>query len=695
MGKRKIHRLLKEKAEAILSMLEKGVVSKDVLISDFRDFLEEFIALDCEQVFIDEEHQLRLSAAFEQSANAIFITDTEGKIEYANPRFLEVTGYTKEEVQGKNPRILKYEHSKVNYKELWETISSGKTWSGEFLNRSKSGALFWEMGTITPVKNKQGKIINYLAIKEDITQRKKAEQELLHSEQKYRALFDRSYDAILILDCLKVADCNRNAGALFQMNCSKLQVSSILNLIPEVETGNEHSHSFFQSKIKEVLAGKPQHFDLVMKRNGGFFDAEISLTRIYSVHKIMVQAIIRDVSEKRQAEKALIQARDEAERARKSQSDFLSLMSHEIRTPLNAVVALTDLMLHEKLNPDQMENLQSVKTSARHLLGLIDDILDYNKIESGNIEFENHDFEIRSLISELKKTLDLKAQEKNIKLNVRVDEDVPRVLQADTLRLNQVLLNLLSNGIKFTEKGHVGLRVMMGRSHGAGLQVVFEVEDTGIGIAPDRLDAIFEKFTQAETSTTRKYGGSGLGLTVCKRLIELQGGTIKARSKQGKGSVFTIILPTQTDDMSRAGVPLQEEAGGRESLAGMHVLLVEDDPMNQFVAQRVVGNKWKAQLTIASSGEQALALLREEDFDLILMDLLLPSIDGYELTQLIRSNTNGRIRNPEVPIIALTADAFLETRNRAYQAGVDDFITKPFDFMKLFQKISRYFPSEK
>jgi CheY-like chemotaxis protein len=225
--------------------------------------------------------------------------------------------------------------------------------------------------------------------------------------------------------------------------------------------------------------------------------------------------------------------------------------------------------------------------------------------------------------------------------------------------------------------------------------VVFEVEDTGIGIAPDRLDAIFEKFTQAETSTTRKYGGSGLGLTVCKRLIELQGGTIKARSKQGKGSVFTFFLPTQAGDMSRAGVPLQEEAGGRESLAGMHVLLVEDDPMNQFVAQRVVGNKWKAQLTIASSGEQALALLREEDFDLILMDLLLPSIDGYELTQLIRSNTNGRIRNPEVPIIALTADAFLETRNRAYQAGVDDFITKPFDFMKLFQKISRYFPSEK
>ncbi|MEE4177384.1 MAG: PAS domain S-box protein [Bacteroides sp.] len=694
MSKLKMHQAFKDKAEIFLKKLNGGFGGRDDLGGNLRDFLEEIIAFDFQEKVYDEEHLLRLSAAFEQSANAIFITDTRGNIEYANPRFYQVSGYSAEEVLGQNPRLLKYEHSKINYKELWETISSGKTWRGEFLNRSKSGEFFWEMGTITPVKNKRGKIINYLAIKEDITHRKKAEEDLLHSEQKYRALFDRSYDAILILDSLQIMDCNRNAGLLFQRTCHKLQRSNISELMPVERKNGGDNLEKFRSAIGEVLRGKPQHIDLLMKRGEGIFDAEVSLNRINSGQKTMVQAIIRDVSQKRQAEKELIRARDEAEKARKSQSDFLSLMSHEIRTPLNAVVALTDLMLHEKLNADQLENLHSVKASARHLLGLIDDILDYNKIESGNIEFEEYDFDIRSLVSEVKKTLEIKAQEKNIKLTVGVDEHVPKVLQADTLRLKQVLFNLVSNGTKFTEKGFVSLRVMLGESKKDDHQIVFEVEDTGIGIASDRLDAIFEKFTQAETSTTRKYGGSGLGLTVCKRLIELQGGEIHAKSTPGKGSIFTFYLSMKTGGLYGADLTPENETIGMESLEGMHILMVEDDPMNQFVGRRVIEKKWNAMLTIASSGEQALSLLQKKDFDLVLMDLLLPSIDGYDLTQMIRNNYQGKIRNTDIPIIALTADAFLETRNRAYKAGVDDFLTKPFDFYRLFQKIARYFPSK-
>ena len=684
---------LKQKAMAVLENLEGNNPVHGMTESEVRQILMDFVDFDCGSALCDEEHLFRLSAAFEQSANAIFITDINGNIEYANPRFYEVSGYSNEEILGQNPRILKYEHSKVDYEELWNTIKKGKTWRGEFLNRSKSGDLFWEMGTITPVKNKEGNIINYLAIKEDITQRKKAEQELLLSEQKYRALFHRSYDAILILDEFQVIDCNRTAGVLFQRNCSDVQISSILDLIPGGEVNGEDLRAFFGLRIREVLSGRPQHFDLLMKRGNGYFDAEVSLTRISRVQKMMVQAIIRDVSEKKRAEKDLIQAKDEAVRARKSQSEFLSLMSHEIRTPLNAVVALTDLMLHEKLTVDQLENLHSVKASARHLLGLIDDILDYNKIESGNIEFESHDFDFRQLLNDIKRTVAIKAKKKGLRLNFEVDEKVPQILQADTLRLKQVLLNLLSNAIKFTEKGFVSLRVKMGHSDEENLQVQFEVEDSGIGISADRLEAIFEKFTQAEVSTTRKYGGSGLGLTVCKRLIELQGGTIQARSTPGKGSVFTFYLPVKAGSLDNAVQPLPDEMQGRDSLEGMHILLVEDDAMNQFVAKRVIANKWKARLTIASTGEQALDLLKHEKFDLVLMDLLLPSIDGFELTRMIRSNFRDSIENPDIPVIALTADAFLETRNRAYQAGVNDFITKPFDFVRLFQKIAGYYPS--
>ncbi len=690
-GKRKI---IRERAEVFLKKINPGTIPDKGFREDLRAFLKENLSLEDKLELEYEERLTTLWAAFEQSANSIFITDIQGNIEYANPRFYKVTGLTEKEVLGQNPRILRFEKSLVNYKELWKTITSGKTWTGEFLNRSKSGELFWEIGTITPIKNKQGKIINYLAIKEDITPRKLAEKNLLASEQKYRALFDKSYDAILILDDLKIIDCNRNAGVLFKESCDQLQSSSLLDLSPENQLNNESSAAFFQAKIGEVLAGQPLIFDTVLLRGARPFEAEVSMARIFFGHKTMVQAIIRDVSEKRQAEKKIIKAKEEAEQSRKAQLDFLSLMSHEIRTPLNAVVALTDLMLHEKLTPDQKENLDSVKISARHLLSLIDNILDFNKIESGNIEFESNNFEIRSLVLELKKTLEIKAQEKNINLLVQIADNVPKVLQADTLRLKQVLFNLFSNGIKFTNKGFVSLKVRLLTEKGADCNILFEVEDSGIGIATDRLDAIFEKFTQAETSTTRKYGGSGLGLTVCKRLVELQGGKISAISKPGVGSVFTFSLPMKKGLSLATGINMHAERPKLETLEGMRVLMVEDDKMNQFVGRKIIEKKWHASLTIASIGEEALSFLEEKDFDLILMDLLLPSIDGYELTKMIRSNSNGKIKNPNIPIIALTADAFLETRKRAFQAGVDDFLTKPFDFEKLFQKMIKYFPGQ-
>ncbi len=690
-GKRKI---LRQKSEVFLKKLNSGNIPDEGFREDIKDFFQEILFLEDKLELEYEEHLIRLSAAFEQSANIIFITDTHGNIEYANPRFYKVTGFSEKEVLGQNPRILKYEKSLVNYKELWETITSGKTWTGEFLNHSKPGALFWEIGNITPIKNKQGKIINYLAIKEDITQRKLAEKNLLASEKKHRSLFDKSYDAIVILDGLQVIDCNRNAGVLFKENCNHLQSMSLLDLSPERQANGESSEAFFMAKISEVLAGQPLIFDTVLLRGEQLFEAEVSMASIYFGYKTMVQAIIRDVSEKRQAEKQIIQAKEEAEKARKAQLEFLSLMSHEIRTPLNAIVALTDLMLQEKLTHDQLENLESVKISARHLLDLIDNILDFNKIESGNIEFERFNFDIRYLVLELKKTLEIKAQEKNIHLLVHIGDDVPKVLQADTLRLKQVLFNLFSNGIKFTEKGFVSLKVKMLSEKGADCQILFEVEDSGIGIASDRLDAIFEKFTQAETSTTRKYGGSGLGLTVCKRLVELQGGTISAISKPGIGSVFTFSLPMKKGISLASGINLNTENPTLETLAGMRVLMVEDDKMNQFVGRRIIEKKWNASLTIAATGEQALSFLEENDFDLILMDLLLPNIDGYELTKMIRGNSTGKFKNPKIPIIALTADAFLETRKRAFEAGVDDFLTKPFDFEKLFQKMIGYFPNQ-
>ncbi|MFW5759034.1 MAG: ATP-binding protein, partial [Bacteroidota bacterium] len=390
----------------------------------------------------------------------------------------------------------------------------------------------------------------------------------------------------------------------------------------------------------------------------------------------------------------LKEAKEQAEMARKAQSEFLSLMSHEIRTPLNAVVSLTDLMLHENPNQDQMENLESVKFSARHLLGLIDDILDYNKIESGNIQFENEDFDLRSLVHELYKSLEVKAKEKNLEFIIDIDKNVPNILRTDTLRLKQILYNLLSNALKFTEKGNVTLRIEKISDDPKDKRIFFEVRDTGIGISENRLDAIFEKFTQAEVDTGRKYGGSGLGLSICKKLVELQGGKIEAKSQPGKGSVFRFFIEMEEGNPDFRHDKLLKKITEGKTLEGMKILLVEDDKMNQFVGRKVIQNKWKAELVIAGTAEEALNIMQNQDFDLVLMDLLLPGIDGYQATKIIRENKEKKFKNPSIPIIALTADAFKETRNQAFKAGLDDFITKPFDYPKLLEKIMGYKPQK-
>lgn len=893
-----------------------------------------------------EEHLLRLSTAFEQSANSIIITDIQGNIQYANPVFFEKTGYSEEEAIGQNPRIIKHDQSKIDYHQMWQTISSGRTWKGEFLNKTKHGKSFWEIATITPVKNADNEIINYLAIKEDITQRKLAEQKLqkakdfylnlledfpvivwqcdtrgnfnfynktlldftgadlyaqsphayidqihpkdqqvfrdafyrslegqshfvveyrlkdryqnyrwvlnhakpftnmdgeyggfiatcidihdrrimeerliesedkyrrmfedsslgifkldrcfsfvsanksfaemfgydnsvdflieinnnpekffpdygkeksftkelvksrdnlfvvekelykndgtkiytvIHlrkvyersrnkqfyiegfieditqkkmaekrlmlSEQKFKALFEKSYDAVVILDDKRIIDCNRKASELFDLPRPQLIGKTYTDLCPLTQYHDQETLKMVEAKSELALLGQPQNFDCLLTRGKQVFDAEVSFARIYVQNTYMVQAIVRDVSAKKQAEKQLKQAKEDAERARAAQSEFLSLMSHEIRTPLNAVVSLTDLMLHEEQNPEQEESLQSVKISARHLLGLIDDILDYNKIESGNIQFETTAFDIRELVKQLSKALGVKANEKNIEFRTHVSSGVPQILKGDTLRLKQILFNMLSNAIKFTDHGYVSLEVDAESRTPEGQRIYFKVADTGIGITEDRLEAIFEKFMQAETSTTRKYGGSGLGLTICKRLVEMQGGAVSASSKVGEGSVFTFYIPMETSHdvvAAEKDVPTKEP---EYSLHGMRILLIEDDKMNQFVADKIIRKKWKAQLTICSSGEQALEKLGTDSFDLILLDLLLPAMDGYEVAHKIRNDKTLSLKNPRIPIIALTADAFLETRQKALEHGMNDFISKPFDYANLFETLNRY-----
>jgi len=400
-----------------------------------------------------------------------------------------------------------------------------------------------------------------------------------------------------------------------------------------------------------------------------------------------VVSVLSDISEKKKTEEELLDAKRAAELAAKAKTEFLSNMSHEIRTPMNAVIGLTELLLQEKHSEKTSEYLKSIKYSADNLLVIINDILDFSKIESGKITLEVIDFDIRKLVDELAKTISYKSDEKGILLRKNIAADVPQALKGDPYRLNQILLNLTGNAIKFTSQGYVEIAIRLSDKQLPGkVNLHIEVIDTGIGIPDRKLNTIFESFTQAYTDTTRLFGGTGLGLAITKNLIRMQGGEIQVRSEVGKGSVFTVIMdfePGQLTDIKNEHQKAMEE----KNLNGMRILVVEDNKMNQFVAKQIL-QRWKAEVSLAENGEIALELMENADYDLVFMDLQMPIMGGFETTALLRAGERA-VRNRNVPIMALTADAFFETRQKVANCGMNDFVTKPFDQDELYTKIVR------
>lgn len=384
-------------------------------------------------------------------------------------------------------------------------------------------------------------------------------------------------------------------------------------------------------------------------------------------------------------EQELIQAKKQAEHASMAKAQFLSTMSHEIRTPLNAVIGITHLLLQDDPKPDQVENLNALRFSGENLLALINDILDFSKIEAGKIEFEEADFSLDEQMTGLRQSFGFKAREKGLEFNVCESSDIPATLVGDPTRLSQILNNLLSNAIKFTETGKVSLKVAVKKQTQKTVDLYFEVKDSGIGVPKDKLGAIFESFSQASTDTSRKFGGTGLGLTITKKLLELQGSKIKVKSKTGQGATFYFTLRFKIGQAKLVGRDSVFHQSGTdfESLEGYKVLLVEDNAMNVIVARQFL-NRWKLDFDHAKDGEEAVRKVVDGAYDLVLMDLQMPVMDGYEATLLIRQT------HPNLPIIALTASAMLEIQEQVYKVGMNDFVTKPFNPRDLYQKIVRY-----
>ena len=401
----------------------------------------------------------------------------------------------------------------------------------------------------------------------------------------------------------------------------------------------------------------------------------------------IIKFLQRQIEKAKELEGQLIDSKNVAEKAALAKSQFLSTMSHEIRTPMNAVIGFTHLLLQMNPQPGQMEYLRLLKFSAENLLVLINDILDFSKIEAGRIEFEEADFSIKELVTNIRLALLQKANEKDIQLKLLIDPDLPNAIKGDPVRLGQILTNLISNAVKFTKVGKVTITASLAKRTDGFTTIEFEVSDTGIGIPADKLDYIFDSFTQASSDTTRKFGGTGLGLTITKRLLELMGSEIMVKSEPGKGSVFYFSLKMRNSDKQFVVSARDDDYFENKSLKGVKVLIAEDNQINVILAKQYM-KLWDIECDVAENGEIAFTLVQTNDYDLVLMDLQMPERDGYQTTIDIRNLPGEKFR--KLPIIALTASAMLDIKDHAFVVGMNDYVSKPFNPDELYRKIAHY-----
>ncbi|MDO8967238.1 PAS domain S-box protein [Algoriphagus sp.] len=541
--------------------------------------------------------------------------------------------------------------------------------------------------TIRPIVE-NGNVEYALSIVRDIQDEYQAKIDLQQSEEKYRRLVEESTEIIFSLtEAFLLQYVSPNVKQFLGYDSEEVIGRSIFDFLNPDDLGVfqemlEESNDFLAHN--QFLEFRLRHKNgeyRVFSTNGKLIEDKSGIHRYYT-------GVARDISKLKETQRELFLAKERAEQASQIKSQFLSVMSHEIRTPMNAVIGLAHFLMEENPRPDQMENLKTLQFSAENLMALINDILDYNKIDSGKVELEQAQFDLRNIIHRIVHSHSFYANEKSLRISCEIDEAIPELLIGDSLRIGQIVNNLVSNAIKFTEIGFVRISILKEFSKGNYTDIKFVFEDTGIGIPENKRKSIFEAFTQASSSTSRKYGGTGLGLAIVKRLVELHGGEIEVRNRIGGGSVFEFVISFEFVDFKKMEAEKSSLFSKNRSLQNASILVAEDNAVNQILIRKFL-TKWNAgNLVIASDGQEALDKFNSGDFDLVLLDLQMPELDGFEVAKAIRNHTDPQKRN--VPVLALTASSFNEIREEMRISGMNDFIPKPFAPEVLYEKILKH-----
>ncbi|MDP2903379.1 MAG: PAS domain S-box protein [Methylovulum sp.] len=638
-----------------------------------------------------------LSSATELS---IIAADTQGLITLFNRGAERMLGYTADEMIGKQTPAFFHLPKEAEQRSRELTLELGRPVCGfnafvekaaelgqetrEWTYVRKDRSTLMVSLVVTTIRNQDNEITGYLGVAEDISERTKIDEE----RNRLLKIIEDAPDFIAMSDMQAHLKYINTAGAKMvglpdDVNLSDLEIK---DLHPEWGT-----MLVLDEGIPAVVEkGFWQGENALLHRDGH----EIAVSQLLLLHcdaagnPQFLSTIMRDITVNKQAEQALHQAKDAAENLAKSKSEFLAKMSHEIRTPMNAIIGLSQLALNKDLSYEIRDYLEKIYSSSNNLLGILNDVLDFSKLEAGRLNLEQRPFNLDELLDNINNLFAYPAKEKALDFSMDVAPDVPRGLIGDSQRLQQIIINLLGNAIKFTERGKVTLKITLQQTDKLQVRLLFCVIDTGIGMSAHDREKLFKAFSQVDDSNTRRYGGTGLGLAISQNLLQLMGGEFIVESMPGKGSSFCFELvfgvsSSPSQQPSKTRTPTYEESSN--SLAGTRILVAEDNLINQQVVREFL-NLCGITVEIANNGQEALALLNNKDFDAVLMDIHMPGMDGFEATRLIRSQA----RFAALPIIALTAGVTKEEREHCLDSGMDDFIAKPIIPKKLIATLMQW-----